>query len=200
MIAPSNPGTDPRTSMFNNNSYSERRGKEIYKMHKIGTFFSPECAVYVNRLLNQIPGGSAWNHTYTTPYIDGYKGISKTNRNGSNYQNHFSYNLDAADNFKRKFNVNQLDKSQTYVVNMYYAGSPWDYKSRSKGNSWSEGTHTGLLVYNGNKWVVRHNFHGDIMEDPLSDLIGTKYNLGITSLSIPKNRRGGKLISKKSII
>ena len=54
MIAPSNPGTDPRTSMFNNNTYFERRGKEIYKMHKTGTFFSPECAVYVNRLLNQI--------------------------------------------------------------------------------------------------------------------------------------------------
>jgi hypothetical protein len=43
MIAPSNPGTDPRTSMFNNNAYFERRGKEIYKMHNILKSVSTPC-------------------------------------------------------------------------------------------------------------------------------------------------------------
>ena len=89
-----------------------------------------------------------------------------------------------------------LDPNQVYVVNMYYSGSPWDYKSRNEGHQWSEGTHTGLAVHTNNGWVVRHNFHGDIMEDPLTDLIGTKHNLGITSLSIPQKRKGGRLISK----
>jgi len=71
---------------------------------------------------------------------------------------------------------------------MYFSGSPWDYKARSNGNSYSQGTHTGVLLFNGNKWVVKHNFHGDIMEDPMEDLLGTKNNIGITSISTPKYR------------
>lgn len=180
--------------------YQEDRAKVKYKSHKTGTFPLKECAQYVNKYFGINGGGSAWSHNYTVPFIDGYQGIKKTNRHGNSYENHFSYNLDAADNFKRKFDVNQLDKSQVYVANMYYSGSPWDYKSRSEGNSWSQGTHTGLVVHNGDKWVVRHNFHGDIMEDPLTDLIGTKYNMGITSLSIPKKRKGGKLVPKNRYI
>lgn len=166
-------------------------------MHKIGKFHSPECAVYVNEVLNHPHSGNAWTHDYTTPLINGYDGIKSQFRNGSKYQEHYSYNLDAADNFKKRFKENILNPNQVYVVNMYYAGSPWDYKSRTEVNSWSQGTHTGLLVHNGDKWVVRHNFHGDIMEDPLTDLIGTRYNMGITSLSIPKERKGGKLVPKK---
>lgn len=163
-------------------------------MHKIGTFFSPECAVYVNKLLNHSPGGgNAWTHNYTTPFINGYDGIKSQFRNGSKYQEHFSYNLDAADNFKKKFKKEMLNPNQVYVANMYYSGSPWDYKARKDGNSFSQGTHTGLLVHTKNGWVVRHNYHGDIMEDPLEDLIGTNYNLGITSLSIPKKCKGGLL-------
>jgi len=64
---------------------------------------------------------------------------------------------------------------------MYVNLSPWDYKSR-KGNSYSQGTHTGILLHNGKDWVVRHNFHGNIMEDPLKDLLGSNYDIGVTSI------------------
>lgn len=148
MLAPKSIG-DPRSP--NQNRYIENRGSNIYKMHKVGTFYSPECAVYVNRLLRHNPGGNAWSHTYTKPYINGYDGIKEQPRTGSRYQNHFSYNLDAADNLKKKFKKEMLDPNQVYVVNMYYKGSPWDYKSRNEGNSYSQGTHTGILINKGSK-------------------------------------------------
>lgn len=177
--------------------YRENRARNKYKMHKIGTYPLKECAQFVNKYFGiDKGGGSAWSHNYIVPYINGYEGIEKINRPGNSYENHFSYNLDATDNLKKKFNKEMLDKNKQYVVNMYFSGSPWDYKARSDGNSYSQGTHTGVLLFNGNKWVVKHNFHGDIMEDPMEDLLGTKNNIGITSISIPKYRRGNKLIPR----
>ena len=176
--------------------YVEDRAKTKYKFHKVGKYALTECAQFVNKYFGVERGGSAWNHNYVTPLINGYDGIKQKSRSGNKYENHMSYNFDAADNFKNKFNEGKLNKNQVYVVNMYYTGSPWDYKSRN-GNQFSQGTHTGLVVFDRdkNKWIVRHNFHGDIMEDPLNDLIGTKYNVGITSLMVPtiKNKFGGIL-------
>ena len=174
--------------------YQESRAKKKYKSKSIGKYALKECAQYVNKYFGiDKGGGSAWSHNYVTPYINGYEGIKQKNRHENNYENHLSYNLDAADNFKKKFDESMLDPKQAYVANMYYSGSPWDYKARKDGNSFAQGTHTGVVVHNGKDWVVRHNFHGDILEDPLKDLIGTDYNLGITSISIPKKAKGGAM-------
>lgn len=176
---------------------TRNRGNINYKMHNIKKLPYKECAQFVNRYFKmEGKGGSAWSHNYVSPYINGYEGIKEHAPGiGNDYARHISYNMDAADNFKSKFNINMLDPNKSYVANMYFNGSPWDYKTRMEGNSFAQGSHTGVVLYNKdkNQWVVRHNYHGNLMEDPLEDLIGSKYNLGITSISIPKKKFGGKI-------
>ncbi len=96
--------------------YQEDRAKIKYKSHKNGTFPLKECAQFVNKYFGVDKGGSAWSHNYTVPFINGYEGIKKTNRHGNRYENHFSYNLDAADNFKKKFQEDMLDPKKASEV------------------------------------------------------------------------------------
>ena len=53
-----------------------------------------------------------------------------------------------------------LDPNKSYVANMYFNGSPWDYKTRMEGNPFAQGSYTGVVLYNRdkNQWVVRHNY------------------------------------------
>ena len=190
MLTPANPLK--RTSMHGimmpaPPEYSDVRGRKRYRMHPTGQkHTSPQCAHFVNRYFKrERGGGNAWTHDYVKPYINGYEGITLKDRKGNSYQNHYSYNLDAAENLKKKLDISKLNPKQSYVANMYVNLSPWDYKSR-KGNSYSQGTHTGVLLHNGKDWVVRHNFHGNIMEDPLKDLLGSNYDIGVTSIMTQK--------------
>ena len=47
------------------------------------------------------------------------------------------------------------------------------------------GTHTGVLYNNGNQWMVGHNIHGVILNNPVSEVLGGKNNphkYGITAV------------------
>ena len=82
------------------------------------------------------------------------------------------------------------------TLNMYFAPSAYMIDAYRDGNSWTRGSHTGILRNEKGKWYVIHNFHGDIMKDPLNDLIGSNYNIGITSISSILRKHGGQLLPK----
>ena len=108
----------------------------------------------------------------------------------------FTNTFDTLDNLKKRFNVNELNPKKQYRVNMYFAPSAYMIDAYRDGNSWTRGSHTGILRNEKGKWYVIHNFHGDIMKDPLNDLIGSNYNIGITSISSILRKHGGQLLPK----
>lgn len=66
---------------------------------------------------------------------------------------------------------------------MYYTGSPYQRSAFKQGTNNRASTHTGNLLFDGKQWVIEHNFHGTVMRDPLSDLLGSGHNIGVTQIS-----------------
>lgn len=59
------------------------------------------------------------------------------------------------------------------------------------------GTHTGILSYQDGQWVVTHNIHGTIHEEPFVKLQNSRGKYGVTAIFSPRKR--GVLNSIKSL-
>ena len=139
------------------------RGYRNYNMHKYKKSNTYQCAEYAHQQLRNKGAeihGHAWNSN-TTPLFDGYKGLKRPDK--FDYEQVINYNLDAADNLKKKLNVSKLNPKQTYSVSLYYNPSPYQRQAYKEGTNKRANTHTGNLFYDGNQWVIEHNYHGTIM-------------------------------------
>ena len=149
-----------------------------------------ECATFSNTWMrnNGIDaGGDAYQvgRRYS-PVINGYDGIN-LQRGVSNKQI-MDYHRQAADKVQQNLDTLSLQKGHMYPVNMYYNTSPHMQEFYNKAldeNTKTPGTHTGVLYNNGNQWMVGHNIHGTILNNPVSEVLGGKSNphkYGITAV------------------
>lgn len=149
-----------------------------------------ECATFSNTWMrnNGInAGGDAYQvgRRYV-PVINGYNGIN-FQRGASNKQI-MNYHRQAADKVQQNLDTLSLQKGHMYPVNMYYVTSPHMQEFYNKSldeNTKTPGTHTGVLYNNGNQWMVGHNIHGTILNNPVSEVLGGKSNphkYGITAV------------------
>lgn len=150
-----------------------------------------ECALFSNGELRNsgyMPRGNAWNLQNVDILYSGY--------NTDNYPKNFNlqdvikYNNEASDNFYKNFDSNNLDKDTTYIVNMYYTGSPAQERAYKEGRDKMTGTHTGYVTWNPNKnrWEVTHNIHGTIHVDPFTQIQGGNKKYGITGIFTPRKK------------
>ena len=94
-------------------------------------------------------------------------------------------NKAAADRFMKEFDSSTLDKNKTYMVNMYYAGSP------SAGVAWygaengTTGTHTGNVYWDPNteRWRISHNVHGTVKDDDFIQTQGSRRPYAVTAIA-----------------
>lgn len=149
-----------------------------------------ECATFSNTWMrnNGIKaGGDAYQvgRRYS-PVINGYDGMN-LQRGVSNKQI-MDYHRQAADRVQQNLDTLSLQKGHMYPVNMYYTTSPHMQEFYNKSldeNTKTPGTHTGVLYNNGNQWMVGHNIHGIILNNPVSEVLGGKSNphkYGITAV------------------
>lgn len=149
-----------------------------------------ECATFSNTWMrnNGIKaGGDAYQvgRRYS-PVINGYDGMN-LQRGVSNKQI-MDYHRQAADKVQQNLDTLSLQKGHMYPVNMYYNTSPHMQEFYNKSldeNTKTPGTHTGVLYNNGNQWMVGHNIHGIILNNPVSEVLGGKNNpnkYGITAV------------------
>ena len=132
-------------------------------------------------------GGDAYQvGRHYSPVINGYDGIN-LQRGVSNKQI-MDYHRQAADKVQQNLDTLSLQKGHMYPVNMYYNTSPHMQEFYNKAldeNTKTPGTHTGVLYNNGNQWMVGHNIHGTILNNPVSEVLGGKSNphkYGITAV------------------
>ena len=114
---------------------------------------------------------------------------------GMNYDpNNYDYNLatqrnwQAAQNLYDNFDSKTLDKNKTYLVNMYYNGSPQTENAWRNGTGGTTGTHTGNLYWNPetNSWRVAHNIHNKLYDDDFIKIQGVrkgKHQYGVTAIA-----------------
>lgn len=149
-----------------------------------------ECATFSNTWMrnNGInAGGDAYQvGRHYSPVINGYDGMN-FQRGASNKQI-MDYHRQAADKVQQNLDTLSLQKGHMYPVNMYYNTSPHMQEFYNKSldeNTKTPGTHTGVLYNNGNQWMVGHNIHGTILNNPVSEVLGGKSNphkYGITAV------------------
>lgn len=159
-----------------------------------------QCAAYVNKVLDDngiesYGDAPAINKQFKEVY-SGYSDIDSKeyNVNGLPIKERtdsiLSMHHRAARNVANKLNVNNLDKTHVYTVNMYFGqnrknASPYLNEFYDKGiKDKSPGSHEGVLYYNPNNgWMVNHSIHGKIKNEPLNNLLGDKRLYGIISVA-----------------
>lgn len=147
-----------------------------------------QCAAWSNgtlRGLDYLISGNAWNLNDVDTLYNGYEGLKKpATYNREAIQ---KYNSAATDSVYTGFDSKSLDKSKPYVVNMFYRGSPAQELAFKEGRGVT-GTHTGILSYKNGKWVVTHNIHGTIHEEPFIQLQNSKGKYGVTAIFSPRKK------------
>lgn len=161
------PSTSPRKAKWN--------GKPI-----------TECAQTSNNVMNAKKGyhmaGDAWTRRGRTIY-NGYDAAKRPEKYSLSGWNQYSWS--AADSAAQHIDLTKLDKNKYYDVNMYVTDSPNSKKAWEGNVNNRYGSHTGHMYWDGTQWKVFHNMHGDVYEDNATDIMGSKYNWGITGLFEP---------------
>lgn len=149
-----------------------------------------ECATFSNTWMRSNglkAGGDAYQvGKRYTPVINGYDGIDF--QKGASNAKIMGYHRQAADKVQQGLDTLSLQKGHMYPVNMYYNTSPHmqDFYNRALDeDTRTPGTHTGVLYNNGNQWMVGHNIHGTILNNPVSEVLGGKSNphkYGVTAV------------------
>lgn len=148
--------------------------------------WTDQCATWSNSLLRNagyLIYGDAWNLKNVNPIFNGYTNIvrpKKFDRAAIEQRGH-----QATDSVYKNFDSKTLDKTKPYVVNMYVNGSPALQKAFNA-NGDVDGTHTGLLTHDGQKWVVTHNMHKKIFQEPFIQLQNSKGQYGVTAIYEPR--------------
>lgn len=146
-----------------------------------------ECAAWSNGLLRNngyIIYGDAWNLKNVDPVFSGYDTLERPSQ--YNLEAVQKYNHDASDRIYKEFDSKTLDPKKHYVVNMYYNGSPKQEVAYNEGRN--TGTHTGTLTYDekNKRWIVTHNVHGTLHQEPFIQLQSGKNKYGVTAIYAPR--------------
>lgn len=142
------------------------------------------CSAYANGVLqnefNKYVYGDAWNLNDGKVIFSGYGDLPRDISKNEILKIHNA----ASQNFYKNFDSKTLDPSHVYTVNMYYSNSPHMEEAYNT-NTKTPGTHTGVAYFDkdSNKWMVTHNIHGDVHEDPFTSIQGAGRAYGITSIS-----------------
>ena len=146
-----------------------------------------QCAAFANQVLRDagyLARGNAWNSNGQDVVFSGYDTLTRPEQYDSLAV--LKYNDEASDRVYKDFDSNTLDKSQPYLVNMYYKGSPYLKEAFETGTQGRTGTHTGYLVHNGKDWEVVHNLHGKAKVDKFTKIQGGGKKYGVTSIMAPR--------------
>ncbi len=178
--------------------------------------YTTECAEYANSELRAFKNGSyyigavgdAWTRVMNGDNIQsGYDDLPnfKTtwwNPFDNETKRKYQYSLQAADAFKKKFNIASLKPGEVYMANMYFKGSPNVKKAFENGagikgkHKATRGTHTGNIYYDTptKTWRISHNIHGQEHNERLVDVLGSNHKYGVTGISRVKHyQEGGHL-------
>lgn len=142
------------------------------------------CSQYANRALpdGYRVYGDAWSRDGKVIF-NGYDGLNLESKMP------MDHHLAAQQNLYKNFDSNTLNKNKTYMVNMYYRGSPHMQNAfeDADGNG-IKGTHTGNLYWDSdtNSWRVEHNIHGTIYNDDWLSLQKPGGTYGATAIQAPQ--------------
>ena len=165
---------------FWGNTFGTRgHGSSDYKILKEA--FTKECAAYSNDHLRKEGANiyrNAWNST-VGQYLSGYEGLKRPDKNAS-YWELQNYNYNAADNLANKLDTTTLNRNLDYPVNLYYSDSPHAREAFNDGTQGRTGSHTGYLRNINGSWKLIHNVHGNVRQNNLPDVLGSKNETGIT--------------------
>lgn len=147
-----------------------------------------QCAQWSNGLLRDngyLINGNAWNLGNVDTLFNGFEGLEKPEAYDRKMVE--DYNHAAADSVYKNFDSKTLDTSRPYVVNMYYNDSPAQEEAFNDGKGVT-GTHTGVLTYDepSKSWLVTHNIHGRIHQEPFISLQSGKGKYGVTAVYEPR--------------
>jgi hypothetical protein len=120
--------------------------------------------------------------------MNGYDGISY-DRNKYDANLAKQYNNQASEYIYKNFDSKTLDPNEVYLVNMYYQGSPYQEQAWKEATNNTIGTHTGNLYQDPKtgQWMVTHNIHGTVHNEPFVKIQGPNRKYGITAISkLPK--------------
>lgn len=146
-----------------------------------------QCAAFAHQVLRDagyLAQGNAWNSNGHDIVFSGYDTLTRPEQYDSLAV--LKYNDAASDRVYKDFDSKTLDKSQPYLVNMYYKGSPYLKEAFETGTKGRTGTHTGYLVHNGKDWEVVHNIHGKAKVDKFTKIQGGGKKYGVTSIMAPR--------------
>ena len=155
-----------------------------YKKSTTNKVDTNNCSQYANRALPKEyrVRGDAWSRDGNILF-NGYENLSIDSTNP------MDHHLAAQQALYKNFNTDSLDKNKTYMVNMYYQGSPYMQTAfeDTDGNN-IKGTHTGNLYWdaNTNSWRVEHNIHGTIHNDDWISLQKPGRKYGVTAIQTPQ--------------
>lgn len=169
------------------NSY-EGGGDLLGGVKKGSTVDVDQCAQWSNSLLRNngyLINGNAWNLGNVDTLFNGFEELEKPKAYDRRIVE--DYNHAAANNVYRNFDSKTLDTSRPYAVNMYYNDSPAQEEAFNNGKGVT-GTHTGILTYDepSKQWLVTHNIHGRIYQEPFISLQSGKGKYGVTAIYEPR--------------
>lgn len=157
-----------------------------------------ECAAYVNKVLED-NGIESWGDAFAInkqfkEIYNGYSGLEPQNIDNLSNAARIDYVLGmhhrAARNVAANLDVDALDKTHVYTVNMYFGqnrkdASPYLLDFYNKGiDTKTPGSHEGLLYYDPNiGWAVNHSIHGKIINEPLDNVLGDSNLYGIIGIA-----------------
>lgn len=198
------------------NIRKKRNGEDDFRLSEANT---KQCASFQNsffRIIGKNITGNAWKLNGVTNLFNGYTDneapfvmdeyVNMNNRGRKQYREQINqWNHKAAENFKQKFNFENLNKNKSYIVNMYYDNSKYqDDAIIDNKDSVNPvfGSHTGILEYDpdNNKWVVTHNITGRVHIDYVDDIFNGNYKYGITAVFKPNDGTNKSIIQESKIL
>lgn len=194
----------------------KRNGEDDFRLSEANT---KQCATFQNnffRIIGNNITGNAWKLNGVTNLFNGYTDneapfvmseyINMNERGRKQYREQINqWNHKAAENFKQKFNFENLNKNKSYIVNMYYDNSKYQQDAIIDNKDSVNpvfGSHTGILEYDhdNNKWVVTHNITGRVHIDYVDDIFNGNYKYGITAVFKPSNETNKSIIQESKIL
>lgn len=132
-------------------------------------------------------GGDAWTRLSRGSAKMIYSGYDSEDYDRTKFSNAASdaRNFKAADRLLKEFDSKTLDPNKTYMVNMFYKGSPFRREAWENAEGGTTGTHTGNLYFNKdtNRWHVSHNVHGTVYDDDFIKIQGSRGRYGVTAIA-----------------
>ena len=146
------------------------------------------CATYTNSTARdhgyENVRGDAWNVQGVKIIENGFRNISK--KEGLTKEQLNKRNHDAADSLLKYLDLNKLNPSTPYLVNMYHNDSPYTEQANREGKEYF-GTHLGFLFTDKNgDWKVldQDGYKRNIR--PINEVLGSEGQDGITTILEPQ--------------